>query len=45
MKALIIGATGATGIDLVNMLLKDPDYTEVLVFVRRLSGITATEVI
>ncbi len=39
MKALIIGATGATGKDLVNILLKDPDYTEVLIFVRRSTGI------
>ena len=38
MKALIIGATGATGKDLVNVLLQDPDYTEVVIFVRRLSG-------
>jgi uncharacterized protein YbjT (DUF2867 family) len=35
MKALIIGATGATGKDLVNALLHDPDYTEVVAFVRR----------
>lgn len=34
MKALIIGATGATGKDLVSVLLKDPDYTEVVLFVR-----------
>ena len=34
MKALIIGATGATGKDLVNVLLQDPDYTEVIIFVR-----------
>ncbi len=40
MKALIIGATGATGKDLVEILLKDPDYTEVVIFVRRNSGIT-----
>jgi uncharacterized protein YbjT (DUF2867 family) len=38
MKALIIGATGATGRDLVNILLQDPDYTEVVIFVRRPSG-------
>lgn len=38
MKALIIGATGATGMDLVNVLLLDPDYTEVVIFVRRSSG-------
>jgi uncharacterized protein YbjT (DUF2867 family) len=35
MKALIIGATGATGKDLVDVLLKDPAYTEVVIFVRR----------
>ena len=40
MKALIIGATGATGKDLVNVLLSDPDYTEVVAFVRRTSGLT-----
>lgn len=38
MKALIIGATGATGKDLVNVLLADPHYSEVLIFVRRSSG-------
>ncbi|MBF8456356.1 NAD(P)H-binding protein [Kaistella sp. G5-32] len=35
MKALIIGATGATGKDLVNQLLNDSDYKEVDVFVRK----------
>jgi len=40
MKALIIGATGATGKDLVNILLQDPDYTKVVIFVRRPSGLT-----
>ncbi len=35
MKALIIGATGATGKDLVKLLLNDPDYSEVSVFVRK----------
>lgn len=40
MKALIIGATGATGKDLVNVLLQDRDYTEVVIFVRRAGGIT-----
>ena len=38
MKALIIGATGATGKDLVNVLLEDRDYTDVVLFVRRPSG-------
>ena len=40
MRALIIGATGATGKDLVKVLLQDPDYTEVVIFVRRKSGLT-----
>lgn len=35
MKALIIGATGATGLDLTNMLLADDAFEEVHVFVRR----------
>lgn len=39
MKALIIGATGATGKDLVQVLLQDPDYTEVVAFVRRPGGL------
>jgi uncharacterized protein YbjT (DUF2867 family) len=39
MKALIIGATGATGKDLVNVLLQDAFYSEILIFVRRSSGI------
>lgn len=38
MRALIIGATGATGKDLVNILLNDPDYKEVVTFVRKKSG-------
>jgi len=40
MKALIIGATGATGKDLTNLLLQDADYTQVVIFVRRPSGLT-----
>jgi uncharacterized protein YbjT (DUF2867 family) len=39
MKALIIGATGATGKDLTRVLLDDPSYTEVVAFVRRSSGL------
>lgn len=35
MKALVIGATGATGKDLVHLLLLDKDYDEVVVFVRK----------
>jgi uncharacterized protein YbjT (DUF2867 family) len=34
MKALVIGATGATGKDLVDILLHDADYTAVVIFVR-----------
>ncbi|MBA4054479.1 MAG: semialdehyde dehydrogenase [Marivirga sp.] len=34
MKALVIGATGATGKDLLVVLLDSPDYTEVVAFVR-----------
>jgi uncharacterized protein YbjT (DUF2867 family) len=45
MKALIIGATGATGKDLVNVLLQDPDYTEVVTFVRRSGGMTHTKLL
>ncbi|ACU64052.1 NAD(P)H-binding protein [Chitinophaga pinensis] len=40
MKALIIGATGATGKDLTNILLQNPAYTEVVIFVRRSAGIS-----
>lgn len=40
MKSLIIGATGATGKDLVDTLLNDPDYTSVAVFVRRPTGLS-----
>lgn len=35
MKALIIGATGATGKDLLGLLLNDPDYEGVVIFVHR----------
>lgn len=35
MKALVIGATGATGKDLVNQLLTDKDFEEINVFVRK----------
>ena len=38
MKALVIGATGATGKDLVQILLQDPEYTQVTIFVRRSTG-------
>jgi uncharacterized protein YbjT (DUF2867 family) len=39
MKALVIGATGATGKDLVQVLLNDNDYSGVTIFVRRPGGI------
>ena len=39
MKALIIGGTGATGRDLINVLLSDPDYTHIVSFVRRSAGV------
>ena len=45
MKALIIGATGATGKDLVNILLNDPAYTQVFIFVRRSSGIVHSKLV
>ncbi|TKC05884.1 NAD(P)H-binding protein [Pedobacter frigoris] len=38
MKALIIGATGATGRDLVDELLWDSDYEAVTIFVRKPTG-------
>lgn len=34
MKALVLGATGATGKELVHQLLEDPNYDEVNIFVR-----------
>ena len=37
MKALVIGATGATGTALVQQLLQNNNYHEVVVFVRRKS--------
>ena len=39
MRALIIGVTGATGKDLVAVMLEDPSYTQVVAFVRRSSGL------
>ncbi len=35
MKALLIGATGATGSDLLQLLLKDSEVESVMIFVRR----------
>ena len=34
LHALVIGATGATGIELVQLLLKDDDFSQVSIFVR-----------
>ena len=45
MKALVIGATGATGKDLVDVLLADTDYTEVVIFVRRPSGVAHAKLV
>jgi uncharacterized protein YbjT (DUF2867 family) len=39
MKALVIGATGATGKDLVSQLLQDQDFDEIRIFVRKPFGI------
>src|SRR5690554_1513562 len=39
MKAVIIGATGATGKFLVERLLKDEHYESVTIFVRKTTGI------
>lgn len=36
MKALVLGATGATGKDLVQKLIQDPEVEEVHTFVRRM---------
>jgi uncharacterized protein YbjT (DUF2867 family) len=38
MKALVIGATGSTGEFLVDKLLENHDYTNVVIFVRRPTG-------
>ena len=38
MEALVIGATGSTGEFLVDRLLEDQDYTNVVIFVRRPTG-------
>lgn len=40
MKALIIGATGATGKDLVTLLLNDDTYSEIHCFVRKPLALT-----
>lgn len=45
MKALVIGATGATGKDLVLALLENPEVHEVHVFVRRKMDIYSDKLI
>ena len=40
MKALLIGATGATGTDLLEKLLHDTTFDEVTIFVRKQIGFT-----
>jgi uncharacterized protein YbjT (DUF2867 family) len=44
MQALIIGATGATGKDLVQVMLTDNHYTSIVLFVRKPTGITHSKV-
>jgi uncharacterized protein YbjT (DUF2867 family) len=39
LTALVIGATGATGKELVNQLLEDSNYSEVKIFVRKKSKV------
>ncbi len=43
MEAIVIGATGATGKDLVHVLLQDNAYVAVKIFVRRPCGIIHTK--
>lgn len=45
MKALVIGATGAVGKDLVEELLADGDVERVDIFVRREAGFTSTKLV
>lgn len=45
MKALVIGATGATGKDLVNKLIDDSDFEEIHVFVRHEPNIKSEKLI
>lgn len=39
-KAVVAGATGLVGRELVRLLLKEPAYTEVILIVRRSTGLT-----
>ena len=45
MKALVIGATGAVGKDLVRLLLEDEAFDRVDVFVRRHTGVSADKLL
>lgn len=45
MKALLIGASGATGKDLVQAILNNPAYTELVIFVRRPLGISHSKLV
>ena len=45
IHALVLGATGATGLELVNLLLNDSDVIEVSVFVRRKLNIKHSKLI
>ena len=40
MKAIVIGATGLVGNQILNELLKDNDFSEVRIFVRKATGIS-----
>ena len=35
LKAIVLGATGATGQELVKLLLNDPNFSKVTIFVRK----------
>ncbi len=39
MKAILVGATGLVGSEVLKRLLEDPDYSEVVVYARRSPGI------
>ena len=35
LKAIVLGATGATGQELVKLVLNDSSFSEVIIFVRK----------
>lgn len=45
MKAIVLGATGAVGKDLTDLLLNDPAFDNVEIFVRRDPGLTNSKLI